>query len=717
MRTASILPRRAFLLSCVELSGAWLLSAALPTRADEQSRGKPLPVEAFVRVRPDNRTVIVIPAAEMGQGVSTALAMIVADEMDLDWSLVDVEPAPLGPAYVNPLLGEQETGGSMTVRAFWKPLAVVGATAREMLVSSAAARWGMDASELQTQNSRVIHPGTGRALTYGDLASDAAARPVPSRPRVKKPSEYRLIGQPLCRLDAHEKVRGGAVYGIDVRLPGMLTAALVLPPVHQAPLLECDDAGVRGLPGIVAVERFSAGVAVLAYDFWTARKACATLAKTCRWGPSPMQALDSPVHVRAMRAALQGEARQHDPTGDAAAALAAATRQHEAIYEVPYLAHACMEPMNATAWVRPDRVEVWAPSQAQTAHARIAAKLTGLAPEQVDFHTTQLGGGFGRRYAPDFIAYAVELSMKARAPVKVIMAREDDFRAHYYRPAHCTRLRAGIGADGRISAYEARIVCASVFEAAGYPLSDRGVDYGAIEGLAENVYQIPNFQVEWVRLEEAPSVWWLRSTGHSPNAFAQESFIDELATLAHSDPVRFRLRHLEGDGRARHRAVLERAAALTDWGARSPRGTARGIAFHDYRGTIVATVAEVSLAQGAIRVHRIVTVVDAGRIVNPSGAAAMVEGGTIHGIGQALMWEITFRAGQVEQGNFDSYPLPRMDQSPVIHVDLMPSDADPTGLGEAAVPTVAPAIANALARMTGKRRRRLPLRATAEAMT
>jgi len=422
-----------------------------------------------------------------------------------------------------------------------------------------------------------------------------------------------------------------------------------------------------------------------------------------------MAGMDSGRIAQQMRAALQGEAVPHKPTGDVPYGLSAAIQRFEAVYEVPYLAHACMEPMNATAWVRPDSVEIWAPTQAQSVHAALAAKLTGTAADRVTVHTTQLGGGFGRRYAPDFVSYAVELSRSTKAPVKVIFTREDDMRAHYYRPAHCTRLRAGLGSDGRIVVYDARTVCASVTLAAGYPLSKEGEDPGTIEGLYENLYAIPNHRVEWVPFKDGPAVWWMRSTGHSPNVFAQESFIDELALPAKADPVEFRLRHLSGS--ARHRHVLERAAERSGWGGPLPAGRARGVAFHNYRGTLVATIAELSLSAGSVRVHRITTAIDAGSFVNPLGAAAMVESGVIHGLGQALLWEITLRAGQVEQGNFDSYRLPRMDEAPAIDVELITSGAERTGMGEAAVPTVAPAVANALAALTGRRQRRLPLKA------
>ncbi len=643
----------------------------------------------------------------MGQGVSTALAMIVADELDLDWSGVDVEQALNAPEYANPEVREQETGGSNSVKAFWKPLALVGATARGMLVASAAARWGVAVDEVFTRSGHVVHRRSGRSLAYGELAAEAARQPVPPQPRLKTPSEYRLIGKPIRRLDSASKINGSAIFGMDVRLPGMMVAAIVLPPVYGAPLVSYDEKAGLGSAGVVAVLRFSGGVAVLAHDFWSCLKGRDKVAATAQWGPSPMDKLDSDALRKQMLAALDDPGASDDAIGDASAALKIASVTLEAVYDLPFLAHACMEPMNATAWVRPDAVDIWAPTQVQAINAAQATKLTGVAPDKVTVHTTQLGGGFGRRYATDFVQYALELSIAAKAPVKVIFTREDDMRAHHYRPCHCTRLRGGLDADGRIVALHARTVSASTFAAAGWRLSKRGVDPGAVEGLVENSYGVPNHLVEWVRHEAGPRVWFWRSTGHSPSAFAQECFIDELAAAAKSDPVTFRLRHL--GHHPRQRAVLDEVAKRANWGTALPEGQARGVAVHDFRGTIVAIVAVVSIDLSRLRVNRIVAAVDAGRYVNPSIATAQVESGIVSGLAQALQMQITFRQGRVVQGNFNDYPIPRMSDVPPMDIRLLTSSAEPTGMGEVAVPPVAPAIANALFALTGRRQRALPL--------
>jgi isoquinoline 1-oxidoreductase beta subunit len=385
----------------------------------------------------------------------------------------------------------------------------------------------------------------------------------------------------------------------------------------------------------------------------------------------------------------------------------------QATYELPYLAHACMEPMNATAWVRADRVEIWAPTQVQSANVAQAVQLTGLPADKVTVHTTLLGGGFGRRYATDFVQYALELSMAAQAPVKVMFTREDDMRAHHYRPSHCTSMTGGLDQQGRLVALHARTVSASTFKAAGWRLDKAGVDPGAVEGLVENTYGVPNHRVEWVQHEAGPRVWFWRSTGHSPNAFAQECFIDELARQAKVDAVAYRLGLLAD--KPRHRAVLEKAASRAQWTRALPAGQARGVAMHDFRGTVVALVVELAIDdQGRIRVLNVVAAVDAGRYVNPAIAQAQMQGGIVSGLAQALFMQIRFKQGRVEQGNFDNYPLPRMADVPPMDISLLTSDAEPSGMGEVAVPVVAPAVANALFKLTGQRHRALPLQYTPE---
>ena len=702
--------RRVVLRSVLSAGGIWVLGVPLRGRASDVTADPaliPPPVAAYVRIRPDNQVALVIPSSEMGQGVSTALAMILAEELDLDWSAVAIEFAPNAPEYVNPIVGEQETGGSISVQAFWAPLARTGAAARHMLVTAAAQRWSVPVDEITTRRSQVLHSPTGRTATYGSLASEAAKFSVPVHPKLKPRTDYSLVGKPTRRLGAMSSIDGTAVYGIDVRLPDMLVASIALPPVYGAPLLGFDERVAQSQPGILAVHRFSAGFAVLSTSFWRAKQARDAVAATATWGATDMDSLDSSALRSRMLDSLREPGASAKPVGDAPAALAQAATVVEAVYELPFLAHACMEPMNATAWVRPNAVEIWAPTQVQQATAAMAAKLTGLPPDRVNVHSTLLGGGFGRRFATDFVQYAIELSMAARAPVKVIFTREDDMRSHHYRPAHCTRLRGGLDANGRLVALHCRTASASMFGAIGWKLDARGVDAGAVEGLVENMYDAPHHLVEWVRHEAGPRVWFWRSTGHSPNAFAQECFIDELAVASGTDPAAFRLRHLEG--KPRHRLVLQTTLDKAAWGSALPVGHARGLAMHDYRGTIVAMVAEVFMVKSTIRVARIVGAVDAGRYVNPLTVSAQMEGGIVSGLAQALHARISFARGRVEQGNFDTYPQPRMSDMPAVDIALIESGAEPTGIGEVAVPPVAPAIANAVFALSGKRMRALPL--------
>jgi isoquinoline 1-oxidoreductase subunit beta len=701
--------RRLVLQSVLGTGGMWVLGVPLRARASDakpDSASAP-PVAAYVRIRPNNQVTLVIPSSEMGQGVSTALAMIMAEELDLDWSAVAVEFAPNAPDYINPIAGEQETGGSNSVQAFWAHLAGIGAAAREMLVTAAATRWSVAADEITTRDSQVLHARSGRTASYGSLASEAAQIPVPMHPTPKPRARYSLVGRPTRRLDAASSTDGSAVYGIDVQVPGLLVAAIVLPPVYGAPLVSFDERVAQSRPGVLAVHRFSAGVAALSTSFWRSKQARDALAATATWGATAMDGLDSATVRLQMQASLQKPGASAEPVGDARAALAQAATVVEAVYELPFLAHACMEPMNATAWVRRDAVEIWAPTQVQQASAAMAAKLTGVSVDRVAVHTTRLGGGFGRRYATDFVQYALELSMAAGGPVKVIFTREDDMRSHHYRPAHCTRLRGGLDGDGRLVALHCRTASASMFGAIGWKLDARGVDAGAVEGFIENMYDVPHHLVEWVRHEAGPRVWFWRSTGHSPNAFAQECFIDELALASGTDPAAFRLSHLAN--KPRHRLVLQTALDKARWGSALPAGHARGLAMHDYRGTIVAMVAEVFVEKSAVRVKQIVGALDAGRYVNPLTVSAQVEGGIVSGLAQALRSQISFARGRVVQSNFDTYPQPRMSDMPAIDIALIESGADPTGVGEVAVPPVAPAIANAVFALTGKRLRALPL--------
>lgn len=668
------------------------------------------PLNAFVRIAADNSITIVIPSSEMGQGVQSSLAMVLADELDADWRKVRTEFAPADANYKNLLYGLQLTGGSTTVRSFWEPMAKTGAAARHMLLAAAAQRWKVDASELSTLNGVIYHKASKRKATYGALAGEAASLTPPASPVLKSPADYKLIGKRVRRLDAFSKVTGQAVYGMDTQLPGLLVASIALPPVHGSKLKAYDEGKALAVSGVVKVVRFSNGAAVLAKDFWTAKKGRDALLGSMTWEASDMRFLNSAdLNGRMVRAA-ETPGIEAAPVGDAAKVFAGHTgRVVEADYQTPYVAHACMEPMNTTAWVRADAVEIWTPTQFQFVNADQCAKVGGVKPEQVKVHTTMLGGGFGRRFGVDFVQYALEVSKAAGAPVRLVFTREDDMHAHFYRPAQFSRMRAVLGTDGVIQAMQARLVSSSIFAAAGFPLEKSGLDPSAVEGIHANVYEIPNLSVEWVRYEPGPHVWFWRSVGHSQNGFVNECFVDELAAAAGQDPVQFRLRHLKN--KPRHTKVLETVAAKSGWGKALPAGHALGVALHDSFDTIVAHVAEVSIKGGEIVVHRVTSVVDLGRYISPANVEAQVESSIATGLSQALHMKITFKDGQVEQSNFHDHSVLRFAEMPKVDVTLIDSGAKPGGMGEPATPPVAPAVANAIAKLTGKRIREMPLKA------
>jgi isoquinoline 1-oxidoreductase subunit beta len=678
--------------------------------AEPATRAAGTSLNAFVRIASNDAVTVVIPSSEMGQGVSSSLAMVLADELDCDWKKVGFEFAPADGVYKNLIVGLQMTGGSTTVRSFWEPMAKTGAAARQMLVGAAAQRWKVSATELSTSNGTVTHAATGRKARYGELVTEASKQTPPAEPKLKTPGERKLVGKRLRRLDTADKVTGRATYAMDVQLPGLLVASIALPPVYGAKLKRFDAAKAMAVPGVQKVVPFSNGVAVLARDFWAAKKGRDALAQAMEWEDIEMRSLNSDALRDRMVSAADTVGLEAPVVGDAAKVFAApGVKVIEAGYHVPYVAHCCMEPMNTTAWVRPGAVEIWSPTQFPFANADQCAKIGGVKPEQVKVHLTMLGGGFGRRFGVDFVQYALEVSKAAGVPVRLVFTREDDMKAHFYRPAQFAKIRAVLDTDGTIQGMQARIVSSSVQGAAGFPLEKSGLDPSAVEGIQGNVYELPNLSVEWVRHEPGPHVWFWRSVGHSQNGFVNESFVDELAVAAGQDPVEFRLRHLKN--KPRHAAVLRAAAEKAGWGKPPAAGRARGVALHESFDTIVAQVAEVSLEGGQIKVHRVTAAVDGGRYISPASVEAQVESSIATGLSQALHMKITFKDGRVEQSNFHDHSVVRLADMPKVDVVLIESGAKPGGMGEPATPPVAPAVANALARLTGKRQRELPLRA------
>ena len=666
---------------------------------------------AFVRVAPDGQVTVIVNKAEMGQGVCTSLAMLVAEELDADWSRVGFEFAPVGDAYVHPGFGLQLTGGSTSVAGMSEPLRKAGAAARAMLVAAAAQLWGVEPGACRTEKGVVLHEASGRRAGYGELAGAAAAQPVPQDVPLKDPSRYLLLGRPTRRLDAPAKVAGTALFSLDVNRPGMLVALVERPPTFGGTVHSVDAEAARAVPDVVAVAAIDAGVAVIARGFWAAKKGREAL--RIEWDPGPHAALDTDTLREEFRLMATAPGAIAHQAGDPPAALRSASQVLIAEYELPYLAHAPMEPLNCVVDLQADRCEIWAGSQFQTVDRAAAARAAGLAPEQVQIHTTFMGGGFGRRANPasDFIVEGVQVARAAGAPVKLMWTREDDLRGGWYRPMWHSRISAALDAGGRISAWTHTIVGQSI--TAGTPFEPftikDGIDSTSVEGAVDLPYAIPNVQVDLHSpAVGVPAQWW-RSVGHSHTAFVVECFLDELAAASKTDPLTLRLQLL--DGQPRMKAVLQRAAAEAGWDSPAPAGRARGLALHHSFETTVAQVAEVSLEGGQPRVHRVTCAVDCGRVVNPDGVAAQLEGAVGFGLTAVLHGAITLREGRVQQSNFHDYRMLRIPGMPQVDVHIVPSDERSTGVGEPGVPPVAPAVCNAFFALTGKRIRRLPLRA------
>jgi isoquinoline 1-oxidoreductase subunit beta len=718
------LSRRAFLRSGAAAGGVLVVGAMIPGCGREPAprSSAPFAPNAWVRITQDGLVTVVVDRSEMGQGVATALPMLVAEELDADWSKVRFEFAPANPAYANPLFGAaQLTGGSSSVRAAWTPLREAGARARAMLVQAAAARWNVAAETCRTEDGFVVHDPSGRRADYGSLVEAAARLAIPATVKLKDPKAFRLIGKPTARLDAERQVEGRPIFGIDVQLPGMLTACIARCPTLGGKLARFEGAKASALPGVKHVLALDNGVAVVAEGYWSARQGVEALDVT--WEHGPNANLSSVALADDFEQALDTEGKVARGEGDPMA-VKSGTRI-EARYRVPYLAHATMEPMNCTAHVTAGHCEVWAPTQYQQGDPnfgggvrRVAADTAGLKEPQVDVHTTQLGGGFGRRLELDYVADAVALSRQLGVPVKVVWSREDDMQHDYYRPASHHALEAVID-DGAPVAWRHRIASQSIL-ARWIPglLPEwlvtlltpvkHGVDPNAVEGAVEMPYAIANVRVEWMPMDVPVPVGFWRSVGHSYTGFVVESFIDELARAANADPYRFRRDLLKSA--PRHRAVLDLAAAKAGWAEPPAPGRHRGIAVHESFGSVVAQVAEVSVEGGEIRVHRVVCAVDCGLVVNPLTAEAQIAGGVAFGLAAALHGEITFENGRVQQSNFHDYALLRCLEAPQVEVHFVGGGDSPAGVGEPGVPPIAAAVANAVYAATGTRLRSLPLR-------
>jgi len=703
--------RRRLLQVGAAAGGGLMLSLRLPfgNGPAEAAGAETFAPNAFIRIERDARIALVMPYVEMGQGTYTAIPMLIAEELEVDLDQVRLEHAPPNPKlYGNPLLGGlQATGNSNAIRAAWQPLREAGAAARTMLVAAAAKRWKVDSASCRAENGEVRHAASGRSLDYGELAADAAQIPVPERVVLKRREDFKLIGTSAHRLDAPAKVNGTAVYGIDIRPPGVKIATLAQSPVFGGRVKSVNDRAARAVRGVRQIVRLDDAVAVVADHMGAAKKGLAAL--TIEWDDGPHAKLDVEEIVAELDKATQNPGPVAQDIGDVGKAMASAVTKVEAAYELPFLAHAAMEPMNCTVHVGKEGCEVWVGSQAVARAQEAAAKTAGLPLDKVVVHNHLIGGGFGRRLEADGVVRAVQIAMQVDGPIKVVWTREEDIQHDMYRPYWFDRISAGLDAKGMPVAWKHRFAGSSVIARWAPPFFKNGLDPDTTEGAIDLVYALPNLHVEYVQVEPPgiPTAFW-RSVGPSHNVFVTESFIDELAAVAKQDAVAYRLALLDSAPRAK--AVLELAAQKAGWGEPLPGGAGRGVSVQFVFGTYMAQVAEVEVSKdGSVRVRRVVCAVDCGTAVNPDIVRAQIEGAIVFGISAALYGKITLKNGRVEQANFDSYPVVRINEAPAIEVHIVSSSAPPGGMGEAGTSAIMPAVVNAIFAATGKRLRKLPV--------
>src|ERR1700704_3651387 len=718
MSAPAMVGRREFLKTGAAVGGGLLVSWHMPlssAAAGKAGAGEnQVALNAFVRIGTDESVTVISSHSEMGQGVYTSLPMLLNEELEADWSKIRVEAAPVDKIYNHPIFGMQMTGGSTTSPAEWERYRKMGALARTMLVSAAAQQWKVDVASCQVDKGVVLHRATGKRATYGSLATAASQLTAPTEVKLKDAKSFTLIGKPTRRLDTPSKTNGSAQFGLDVSLPGMLTAVVARPPVFGAKVVKVDASETLKVPGVKAVEQVEAGVAVIAERFWPAKVGRDKLVVAWDLGPNAELSTEQMLRDFAEQSKSPGSVAKK--TGDPEGALKSAAKSITAEYDVPYLAHAMMEPLNCVVDLRTDSCEIWTGTQFETVDRANAAQVAGLPAEKVQIHTTLLGGGFGRRANPasDFVVEATHVAKIAKAPVKVVWTREDDLAGGWYRPMWHDRFTAGLDGEGHPVAWTHTIVGQSITEGtafAAYTINKEGVDSTSVEGAADILYGIPNLQVDLHSPKIGVPVQWWRSVGHSHTGFSVEGFFDEMAHAGKKDP--YQLRRTLLAKQPRMLALLDLVAQKGNWEKPLPAGHGRGLATHFSFDTYVAQIIEASVEQnGNVRVHRVVCAVDCGRVINPDIVKAQMEGGIIFGLTAALKTEITLENGRVQQKNFHDYQMLRMFESPEIEVHMVPSELSPTGVGEPSVPPVAPALANAIFAATGKRIRRLPIRAS-----
>jgi isoquinoline 1-oxidoreductase beta subunit len=703
--------RRMFLKSTVAVGGGLMIGAYLPGVLGEAGSvadaAGSLEPGIWLRVNADDTVRVMLTMLEMGQGVMTSMPMLVAEELDVDWKHIKTEWVPADAKYGNPNFGGQQlTAGSNSVRGMWKTLREAGAGARAMLIAAAAQTWNVPENTLTTEKGEVVHKASGRRLKYGALVDKAATLPVPKQVTLKDPKSFTLMGTSVPRLDIPEKVNGSAVFGMDVKLPGLLTARVVRCPVFGGTVASFNADKAKAIPGVKHVIQISSGIAVVADNYWTANKGAQAL--EIKWDEGKLATVNSADIMKkyAELAKLPGKVARNQ--GNADAALGGASKKIERTFEAPFLAHATMEPMNCTADVKADSCDVYVPTQGQTASQDAAMAASKLPRDKVKIHTTYMGGGFGRRGEGDFVADAVETSKAVGAPVKVVWSREDDMQHDFYRPISYARMSGAVDAAGNATVFQQHTVQQSLMKRIG-ALPPNGVDFISLDGSATLPYDIPNIKVEYTEQDPGIPFGFWRSVGASFQGFAVEGFIDELATTAGKDPYQFRHDLLRKA--PRHRAVLDLAAEKAGWGKPLPQGRARGIAMMEAFGSILSQVTEVSVdGKGAVKIHRIVCSVDTGWVIHPDTIKAQMEGGIVYGLTAALKGDITILNGRVVQKHFNDYQMLRHPEMPVIEVYIVPSLEVPGGIGEPSTALAAGSLVNAIYAATGKRIYSLPIK-------
>lgn len=719
MTTKNEFDRRSFLKATLVAGGSLLFGFSLPTKSRAEERfnipSEPLPFiqpNAFIKISNEGKVTVSIGQAEMGQGVLTSLPMIVAEELEVDWKNVTYADSGPGQAFINPALGAQITGGSASVRGFFEPLRKSAASVREMLISAAAQKWNVAPETCHAESGKVIHTATKRSIPYGELLESAVKLTPPANPKLKDPKNFKVIGKNMPRLDTPEKVDGSGIFGIDVKVDGLLTATILRCPIFDGKVKSVDDSKAKTVKGVRAIIPLGYGVGVVADNYWAAKKGRDAL--KVEWDGGKNSNVNSETIYKTYAEAVEKEkGMEAKKIGDVNSAKSKAVKTVDAVYFAPFLAHATMEPMNATADVHSDRAEIWSGIQAQMVVQGLIAKELGLPLEKIKVNTTLLGGGFGRRLG-DYVMDAVKLSKAVGKPVKVVWTREDDMQHDFYRPATYNKMSAGIDAAGKPVFWEHKLVNSSIMGALapsifGFPFPEGQMDDTAVEGASTLPYDVQNLQVNWIRKDTGVPVGFWRSVGSSHTAFSTECFLDELAFAAKKDPYQFRLSLLEKH--PRHAGVLKLAAEKAGWGKPLPKGIFRGIAVHESFNSYVAQVAEVSVSKdGNVKVHRVVCAIDCGQVVNPNTVIAQMESSIIFGLTAAFYGEITIKNGQAEQRNFYDYKMLRMNETPKIETYIVPSNEKHGGVGEPGTPPTAPAVVNAIFAATGKRIRQLPIR-------